>query len=61
MEFIAIISKCGEDINADIKCEFCSKKEMVYGHDTDEWHAAVGNIRCASCKKSTESEAIKDV
>ena len=56
MEFIKIESKCKEDINATIRCEFCGNTEMVYGKDTDNWYRGIVFIHCIKCRKSTEDE-----
>lgn len=53
MELIKIESRCKQDINAILRCEFCGKQEMVYGYDNDEWYNGIKDIKCSSCYKST--------
>ena len=55
MEFVKITSKCGLELNAEVRCEHCGKSEVVYGRDTAEWFQSVSDIKCQECGKGGRS------
>ena len=56
MEFIKITSKCKEDINVELKCEFCGFTEVVYGTDKDAWFDNIKYVKCLRCKKASKTD-----
>ena len=56
MEFIKITSKCKDDTNVELRCEFCGNTEMVYGKDTDAWYASIPRIHCIKCQRFTNGD-----
>ncbi len=54
MEFIKVTSKSHNQVNAEVRCEFCGNVEVIYGFDTDEWYDSIKGMTCLKCRKKTE-------